>query len=631
MMTLPSPLPIVSSRLLLAVMVAGSLAMPAFAQEKIWHTSSSLIEETKYGEDFRHYDYVNPQAPKGGTYNSIAIGTFDSLNPFIVRGTPAAGLGGFGGMLYDTLMQQATDEAGTSHALIAEAFTYPDDYSSATYRINAKARWHDGKPITAEDVVWSFQVLKENSPLYGRYYANVTEAVAVSDREVEFRFDQKGNRELPHIMGDLTVLPKHWWQGETAQGTKRDIASPTLEVPLGSGPYKIASFRAGSEIVWERVADYWAADLAVNVGRNNFDRRRFVYFQDDNAAWQAFTKGGFEDFRRENRSQRWSTGYNFPAFTAGDVVKRSFETSSGEPMQGFALNTRRPQFQDRRVRQALTWAFDFESMNRSLFYGLYTRTDSYFEGGELASSGLPEGKELEILSEFRDTLPPEVFTEEFKLPVFDTPQAQRDNLRRAFELFREAGWENRDGKLVNARTGEPFKVEFLGRDPTDERVNGPFIANLRRLGIDASLRIVDTSQYINRIRDFDFDIATTVLQQSQSPGNEQRDFWSSQSADVPGSRNLMGIKDPVIDKLVERVVFATDRDDLRAATHALDRVLLWGYYVVPQWHLPEIWAAYWNKFGIPENQPAYLGIDVDSWWIDTEKEAALVAKYRGRN
>jgi len=610
------------------VLLAAGVAM-AGADE--WRTVSSLIGSSKYEGGFKHYDYVNPDAPKGGTLNSVAQGTFDSFNPFIPRGTAAAGFAAFGGgLLYETLMTQAPDEPGTSHPLIAEAFKYPDDYSSATYRLNPNARWHDGTPITAEDVVWSFTMLKANSPMYNRYFHNVTEAVALSDHEVEFRFDEKGNRELPHIMGDLTVLPKHWWEGTDPSGNKRDITKATLEVPLGSGPYRVESFKAGSEIVWSRVPDYWGAELAANVGRNNFDRRRYVYFNDDDAIWQAFTKGNYQDVRFENRSQRWAEYYKFPAFEAGDVKKQEFAQESGEPMQGFVLNTRRPQFQDRRVREALTWAFDFESMNRTLFYGLYTRTDSYFEGGELASSGLPEGRELEILEPFRDKLPREVFEKEFKLPVYDTPQSTRDNLRKAFELFKEAGWVSQGGKLVNAK-GEQFRIEFLADDPSDERVIGPYIASLRKLGIDASLRVVDTSQYVNRLRAYEFDSVIAVLSQSQSPGNEQRDFWSSAAADMPGSRNLMGIKDPVIDALIDKVVFAKERDELVAATHALDRVLLWNYYVVPQWHNPAVWVAYWDKFGIPEKQPAYAGVDIDSWWIDKDKEAALSAKYKGAN
>ncbi len=608
-----------------ATLFAAAFGAPAHSDE--WRTSSSLMGESKYGENFQHYDYVNPDAPKGGTLNSTALGTFDSFNPYIVQGSPAAGFAQFGGgLLYDTLMEQATDEPSVSHQLIADAYKYPDDFSSATYRLDPKAKWHDGQPITVEDVIWSFNVLKANSPMYGRYYANVTEAVAISDREVEFRFDQKGNRELPKIIGDLVVLPKHWWEGTDAKGNKRDITRPTLEPPLGSAAYKIKSFKPGAEIIWERVPDYWAAKLPVKLGRENFDVRRYTYFQDENASWQAFTKGGFQDVRGENRSQRWATGYDFPTFKAGLIKKVELPTETGEPMQGFVLNMRRPQFQDRRVREALTYAFDFESMNRTLFYGLYARTDSYFEGGDLASSGLPTGKELEILSEYKDKLPPELFTNEFKLPVYDTPQATRENLRKAFDLLKQAGWESKDGKLVKADTGQQFRIEFLADDPSDERVTGPFMANLRKLGIDASLRAVDAAQYVNRVNDFDYDVITTVLAQSQSPGNEQRDFWSSHAADTPGSRNMAGIKDPVVDALIERVIFATDREDLLAATHALDRVLLWNYYLVPQWHNPKLWLAYWDKFGMPEKQPSYAGVDIESWWIDPAKETALRAK-----
>jgi microcin C transport system substrate-binding protein len=613
----------------LAAAIFASSLLSASADE--WRTSDSLIGESKYGRDFKHYDYVNPNAPKGGTLNLTVVGTFDSFNPYIVQGSPAAGFAAFGGgILYDTLMEQSVDEPSTSHALVAEAFKFPDDFSTATYRLNSKAKWHDGKPITVEDVIWSFNVLKEHSPQYSHYYANVTEAVAISDREVEFRFDQKGNRELPHIMGDLVVLPKHWWEGTDASGKKRDISRPTLEAPLGSGAYRIESFKPGSQIVWTRVPDYWAADVPVKVGRENFDRQEYLYFQDDNAAWQAFTKGGYEDIQVENSSRRWMTQYTFPAVKDGDVIKKEFKSAAGVFMQAFALNLRRPQFQDRRVRKALTLAYNFEHQNRTLFFGQNTRTSSYFVGTELASSGIPTGKELEILTPYKDKLPPELFTEEFKLPVYDTPQAERKYLREAIDLFRQAGWKISGGKMLNDK-GEQFKIEFLGSGPTDEVIANSYIENLRKIGIDASLRIVDPSQYVNRVNNFDFDADTTILNQSASPGNEQRDFWGSKAAETPGSRNVMGIKDPIVDALVDRVIFATDRDDLVAATHALDRVLLWNYYAVPQYHRPVQWVAYWNKFGIPEKQPEYTGADTASWWIDPEKEAALAAKYESIN
>lgn len=617
-------------RSMLVVAAFAGVVQAAFADE--WRTTSSLIGESKYGDNFQRYDYVNPDAPKGGTLNSVAPGTFDSFNPYIVQGSFAAGFAPFGGgLLYDTLMEQATDEGSVSHPLIADAYKHPDDFSSVTYRLDPRAKWHDGKPITTDDVIWSFQVLKANSPMYSRYFENVTDAVAVSDREVEFRFDQKGNRELPKILGDLVVLPKHWWEGTDAKGKKRDVTRPTQEPPLGSAAYKIASFKPGSEIVWQRVPDYWAAKLPVKIGRQNFDTQRFTYILDENAAWQAFTKGGLEDINAENSSRRWSTAYNFPAIKQGDVIKKEFKTETPEPMQGFVLNLRRQQFQDRRIREALTNVLDFESMNRTLFFGLNTRTSSYFQGTELASSGLPQGKELEILEQYRDRLPAELFTQEFKLPVYDSPQAERKYLKAAVDLFAQAGWVIKGGKMVNADSGQQFKLEILGRDPSDEVIANPYVDSLRKIGIDAALRIVDPSQYVNRTRSFDFDVVTGMFGQSDSPGNEQRDFWSSKAADAPGSRNLMGIKNPVIDALVDRVIFATDRDDLVAATHALDRVLLWNYYVVPQWHRPVVWLAYWNKFGIPEKQPAYVGADIDSWWIDKDKEKALAAKYKSGN
>lgn len=620
------------SRRMFHKITAGSallLALPARAAGEEWLTSTSLFGKSRYGDDFQGYDYVNPDAPKGGTLNSTVVGTFDSFNPYVVRGTGAAGIAsGFGGgLLYDTLMEQSTDEPSTSHPLLADAYRHPEDFSWAVYRLNPLAHWHDGKPITAEDVIWTFNALKANSPMYGQYYANITEAKAVSDREIEFTFDQKGNRELPHIIGDMPVFPKHWWEGSDPKGRKRDISQPTLEPPLGSAAYKIESFRPGSEIVWVRVPDYWGAKVGVKVGRENFDRRRYVYFQDDNAAWQAFTKGGYQDIRGENNSRRWAQDYKFPAIAAGDAIKAEFETTSGEAMQGFALNLRRERFQDRRVRQALTMFFDFESMNRRLFFGLYKRTSSFFEGGELASSGLPQGAELALLEPFRDKLPPELFTQEFKLPVYDKPESFREGLREAARLFKEAGWVSRDGKLINETTGEHFKIEIPGDDPTDERIAGPFVENLKKMGIDASLRIVDTSQYVNRMRSFDFDVATFVQAQSQSPGNEQRDFWTTRAAETPGSRNYAGIKDPVVDALVEKVIFAGSREDLIASTRALDRVLLWNFYYIPQYHNPKAWIGYWNKFGIPEKQPSYIGADTESWWIDPEKEKALATRY----
>lgn len=611
----------------LSASLCGSMAQ---AGDSGWLTNTSLIGKSKYDGGFKHYNHVNPDAPKGGTLNTVVRGTFDSFNPFIVRGTPAAGLNYQGGMLYDMLMDKSVDEPTTSYPMIAEAYKHPDDYSSATYRINPAAKWHDGKPITVEDVVWSLNVLKKNSPQWAQYFGNVVEARIDNEREVTFVFNQKNNRELPLIMGDMPVLPKHWWEGTNAKGKKRDIAKSTLEPPLGSGPYRIESFKSGEEIIWKRVENSWANDMPTRVGRYNYDRLRYVYFKDENSMWQAFTKGGFEDYRVENRSQKWAIGYDFKAAKTGDVIKEVFEQNSSQTMQGVIINTRRDKFKDPRVREALMYAFDFETMNKNLFYGLYTRTDSFFEGTELAASGLPQGQELEILNQYRGKIPDRVFTEEFKLPVFNNRGDTRKNLKKAFLLLKQAGWETKGRKLFNVKTGEPFTIEYLAGYPSAERVVNPYIANLKRLGIDATLRIVDASQYVGRVNEFDYDMTTLGVRQSQSPGNEQREYWNTNAANRTGSRNYAGIKNPVVDALIEKIVFAKDRAELVATTKALDRVLLWNYYFIPQWHNPKVWIAYWNKFGIPRPQPKFVGVDPFSWWIEPEKQAELDKKYKGR-
>ena len=500
---------------LAAIMMLGVTwqVTAAQADDRVWRTSTSLIGKSKYEGGFTHYDHVNPDAPKGGTYNSMALGTYDSFNPFIVQGSVAAGMNYQGGLLWDLMMAKSIDEPSASHPLIAEAFTYPDDYSSATYRLDKRARWHDGKPITPEDVKWSMETLKEHSPQYNRYFGDVQEIRIDGPQEITFIFSQKNNRELPLIIGDLPVLPKHWWEGTDAEGNKRDFTKPTLVPPLGSGPYKIGEFNAGSDITYVRVDDYWAKDTPTRKGRYNFDERRYTYFKDQNAMWEAFKKGGFGDLRVENRAEYWARRYNFPAFEAGDVKKIEIDDSSGYPMQGWVLNTRLPKFQDRRVRKALTWAMNFEQMNKNLFFEQYTRTRSYFGGTELQSKGLPTGRELEILSEYKDKLPAEVFTQEFDLPVYETRGDERKFLRVAFDLLQEAGWKRDGSKLVDAN-GEQFSLEILGYSPTSEKVNAPWLKSLQRLGIDATFRIVDTSQYVARVNEFDFEVASLVTMQS---------------------------------------------------------------------------------------------------------------------
>ncbi|MEM9734480.1 MAG: extracellular solute-binding protein [Pseudomonadota bacterium] len=617
-----SPFALPARLLGFSLFATGLLLAPVNAEEPEFKTTVSLIGKSKYDGGFEHYDHVNPSAPKGGRLNQSVQGTFDSFNPFIVQGTAAAGLNAAGGLLWDTLMEKGVDEPSVSHPLIATSFSHPDDYSSATYRLDPRARWHDGEPIQADDVKWSLEQMKEHSAFYNRYFANVTEVRIDSPTQLTFMFSEKNNRELPLILGDLPVLPKHWWEGTDAEGKKRDFTASTLERPLGSGPYKIGAFDAGSSITWERVEDYWAADTPTRKGRYNFDERRYTYLKDPNAIWEGFKKGGLEDVRLENRAEYWARRYTFPAVERGDVRRESFPETSGHAMQGFFLNTRRPQFADRRVRKALTWAMNFEDMNKNLFFNQYRRISSYFGGTELASTALPTGRELEILKEYEADLPPEIFKEPFELPVYEDRRSERRHLRTAFDLLKEAGWERKGNQLVNAQ-GEPFKLEILGASPTSEKVNAPWINSLRRLGIDATFRVVDVSQYIQRVRSFDYDVISSGIRQSQSPGNEQRSYWSSEAADQPGSRNLFGAKDKTIDALIERIIFAKDRAELVATTKALDRVLLFNYYTVPQWYLDTSRVAYWDKFEIPKPQPSYLGIDLESWWINPEKAKAL--------
>lgn len=581
-----------------------------------WATSSGIIRPSRYGNDFARYDYVNPDAPKGGTLNLAGSGSFDSFNPFIVRGTPAAGFVPFGGGLgYDSLMEQSTDEPGVSHALIAEAIRFPSDFSSVSFRLDPDAKWHDGTPITVEDVIWSFEKLTKIFPLWTNYYKNVVKAEQTGEREITFRFDQSGNRELPNIMGDLTVLPKHYWEGKDSSGKPRNIEEPTLEIPLGSGPYKVEGFKTGSEITWVRVQDYWGTDHPLRIGRNNYDRIRYTYFRDQTAAFEAFKKGGIADYRSENSAQKWSQGYNFPAFERGEVIKKTYETGNVEAFQGFVLNTRRAKFADRRVRQALTLAYNFEEMNRSLFYDLYSRTTSYFQGSELAATELPTEGELALLTPLKDQIPPEVFTTAPSLPDYSAPGSERTYLRQAFDLLKAAGYERRGADLVEVKTGQAFTIQFLAVDPSSTRTIEPFANQLRRLGIKVDTRIVDESQYVALTNDFEYDVITDVFAQTLSPGNEQRDFWGSAAADQRGSRNSPGIKSPAIDTLIDKIIYAPNRDSLVSAVRALDRVLLWSFYAVPQFHLKGNWLAYWDKFGMPEKQPAYAGIDPYSWWI----------------
>jgi microcin C transport system substrate-binding protein len=604
-----------------AVETFGAIRATVQAQTGDWKHALSLFGDVKYPAGFKNFEYVNPNAPQGGSVRQIAFGTFDNFNTVVsgVKGNIANGTE----LFTETLMTPALDEVSTEYGLLAEAVSYPADYAAVTYRLRANARWHDGKPVTPDDVLFSFDALKKNSPFYGAYYRHVVKAEKTAEREITFTFDGPGNRELPQIVGQLPVLPKHWWEGNDKSGRKRDITQTTLEPPLGSGPYRLKDFAPGRTLVYEKVDNYWGKDLNVIVGTRNFQTIRFEYFRDSTVALEAF-KGDQVDWRFENSAKDWATAYDFPAVRENKVVREEFPIRSSGIMQAFAFNIRRPKFQDARVRRAFNFAFDFEEMNRQIFYGQYKRIASYFEGTELASSGLPEGIELEILQTVKDKVPPELFTKPYTNPVGGNPQDVRNNTREALTLFREAGYDIHDTKLVNVKTGERFTVELLVEQPTLERIMLFYKPSLERIGMTVSIRTIDTSQYENRLRQWDFDIIVASWAESLSPGNEQRGFWGSQAADQPGSRNLIGIKNPAVDTLIDRVIFAKSRDELVAATRALDRVLLWNFYVVPQWTYGKQRTARWDRFGHPDTMPKYGASGFPSiWWWDPEKAAKV--------
>jgi microcin C transport system substrate-binding protein len=639
-----------SNRSMAALLLAAAALSPVPAaadpEGQTRHHALSLIGEPKFSADFKNFDWVNPDAPKGGTVRMAVSGsTFDSLNPFSVQGVPAAAVS----IIYDTLMAQSPDEESTEYGLVAEWVSYPPDFSSATFGLNPAARFHDGKPVTPEDVIFSLEALKKAHPHYARYYKNVVKAEKTGDHEVTFTFDMAGNRELPHILGQLYVLPKHYWEEKGANGEPRDLSKSSLEMPLGSGPYKIKEFSAANSIVYERVKDYWAKDLPVSAGQWNFDELRFQYFRDRVAAFEEFKSGKF-DFWRENTASLWATQYDFDAVKKGFVKKESIPTAGVARMQAFAFNLRRKQFQDPRVRKAFNLAFDFENLNKNLLFGQYKRAGSFFDNSELKASGLPQGRELEILKEYEKDLPPEVFTTEWKNPVNETPADVRKNLGEAMRLLKEAGWEVRQETIEDPNcgmackawkaiglgsdktqvvlrnaAGEPFTAEFLLPSESLERHIALYISNLEKIGVKATLRVVDPAQYERRETSFDYDIIVDGFPQSMSPGNEQRDFWGSAAADHEGSRNTIGIKNPVIDSLIDKLIAAKDRAELVAMTRALDRVLLWNYYVVPQWYNSNEWIAAWDIFGRPAKLPSLTTAFSQVWWIDPAKQQALVA------
>ncbi|MDB5588798.1 MAG: transporter substrate-binding protein [Devosia sp.] len=608
--------------LAIAAVLLLAPALPAFAQQDkpdTWLHASSAIGEPKYPEGFTHFDYVNVDAPKGGVVRMGALGGFDTFNPVLPKGEVASGLG----LIYETLMTPSQDEVLTDYGLLAEALKFPADYSSVTFRMNPKAKWNDGEPVTVADVIWSFNTSKELSPQIAQYYANVTGVTETAPGEVTFTFDQTGNRELPKILGQLMILPQHWWEGTDAKGNKRNIGASTLEPPLGSGPYALASFEAGKTISYKRVDTYWGKDNPTQVGQNNFDEYRIEFFLDQTVEFEAF-KGDQFDWWQEPSARGWATGYDFPAAKDGRIVRELFpQAFNGSGILfGFVPNLREPKFQDVRVREALNYAFDFEELQKTLFFNQYQRIDSYFFGLPFASSGLPEGKELEILNSVKDNIPPEVFTTPYTNPISGDAQKLRANLRTALGLLTEAGYRLDGNRLVDAG-GTQLSFEILLDGPTIEPVATNLTTNLAQIGINATIRVVDGPQYINRLRSFDFDMVYERWAQTSSPGNEQRFFWGSASAKEEGSQNYAGIADPGVDALIDKVIYATDRDTLEAATKALDRVLLAHHYVVPTYTLRNARIARWDRFSHPDPLPEF-GIGFPStWWYDDAKAAKV--------
>lgn len=603
---------------LAALALAALLAFsPTIAQDKVWHHAGSLIGEPKYPEGFKKFDYVNPDAPVGGVVRLSDMGGFDTFNPILPQGEVASGIG----LVFETLTGPSLDENSTQYGNLAEAFSYPDDFSSVTFRMNPRAKWADGQPVTAEDVVWTFNKVIELNPSQANYFANVTKAEVTAPGEVTFTFDKGGNRELPHIMGQLIVLPQHWWEGTGPDGKPRDIAHSTLEPPMGSGPYKLASFSPGTSITFERDPNYWGLKEPFNIGQNNFQQIKYEYFRDTTAEFEGF-KGDAFDWWDENLALRWQNDYTFPAVTEGKVIKELFENAyrGSGILVGFVPNLRKPLFQNEALREAMLYAFDFEELDKLRFFGQYDRISSFFYGTEFASSGLPQGEELEILNSVKDLVPASVFTTEYKNPVNGDTAKLRNSLRTANEILTKAGYTLNGNQLMTP-DGQPVSFEILLNGPTIEPIATAFQTNLKRLGINASIRSVDSPQYIERAQNRDFDMIYTGWVQSLSPGNEQRDFWGSASAAQNDSRNYGGIADKGVDALIDKIVFADDRETLIAATRALDRVLLAHHYVTPTYTLRKSRIARWDRFSHPDELPEFSIGFPTVWWYDEAKAA----------
>lgn len=616
-------------RFLILLTLAMVAPLAAWAQAIPRH-AYTVLGEPALPADFSAFPYVNVTAPKGGDVNLAAIGTFDSFNPFILRGTPEphgasswVGLPGIGsgasvGHVWESLLTSSADESSTGYGHLAESIEVPADKMWASFTLRPEAKFSDGTPITAEDVAWTYRTLIEKGrPSYRIQLSDVKDVVVEGSRRVRFNFNTNQNRDLPLIVGGLPVLPKHYFES-------RDFAKPLTDAPVGSGPYRVSNFELGRSVVFTRDTDWWAADKPTGRGTNNFDRVRYEYFRDSTVAMEAF-KAGKADIRGENISKNWATAYEFPAVKSGLVVKRTYPHHLPMGMQGYAMNTRRPIFADPRVRQAIALAFDFEWTNKNLFYSAYTRTQSYFTNTDQTASGLPSPAELKLLEPFRAGLPDGLLTRPFALSVTDGSGANREQLRQALDLVREAGWKIKDRKLVDANDRQ-LSFTILTYDPSYERVALPYVQNLLKLGLDAKVRSVDPAQYQRLTDEFDFDMIMTSYQGSELPGSELREYWSCASAGSKGSNNVSGICDKAVDALIEKIVAAENRDTLRTAATALDRMLLWNWYMVPNWHSGSFNVAYWDRFG-ESGKSIREGVNFDLWWVD-EKKSAHIAEAR---
>ena len=578
------------------------------------------IGEPRFAPDFTHFDWVNPAAPKGGSITLSSIGSFDNLNLATFKGFAAPAVG----LIDATLMTPSLDEPAIAYGLIAEWISVPPDRSSATFGLRVTARFSDGQLITPEDVIFSLEEQKRAHPAFALNYKDVVKAEKTGEREVTFRFARTGSRELPYIVSLLAVLPRHYWTAKDAKGEPRDLARTTLEFPVSSGPYRIKSVDTGRSITYGRITDWWAKDLPVNVGQFNFDEIRYVAFRDDVPEFESL-KSGEIDLREENSSRKWATGYDFAAVRDGRLKRLPLETKTVAQLQGFVLNTRRTRFADPRVRRAFALAYDFESANKSLFYGLYRRINSTFENSDLAHRGLPSGRELEMLEKVRGQVPPEVFTTEYRSPSSATPEELRRNLREAARLLDEAGWKVDKGILKYAKTGEVMTVEFLDADQQFNRIMLPYKQNLEKLGIQLSIRVAEAARYAERLKTYDFDMITVAYGQSHAPGVEQREMWGTEAAAKEASRNYAGVRNAAVDVLLETLIFAETRDEMIAAARALDRVLLWNHHLVLQWYNPSSWYVYWDKLGRHPRYPSQDPSPLTTWWFDPAAAARLGA------